>query len=175
MPLTLLGVERLARALESGGIADVPAWAPADYARVTLAEADHTARFIAGCYAAFPRFEQFTAFSMFYFAAASFSEMARRLDRPSPGFLFAADARFRADMARLSPVAHAPPIEERDVAAALDRLNVAGLSDRAKRNWYGVDLEDAVRGAEKLGVSANAVREMLAAQQASVPGAQAQG
>ncbi len=59
-----------------------------EYADVTLAEADHTARFIAGCYAAFPRFEQFAAYSMFYFAAASYSEMARRLG------VHAADARF---------------------------------------------------------------------------------
>ena len=40
-----------------------------------------TAQFIAGCYAAFPHFENFAAYSMFYFAAASYSEMARRLNR----------------------------------------------------------------------------------------------
>ena len=69
--------------------------------RATLAEADHTARFIAGCYAAFPRFDAFTAYSMFYFAAASFSEMQRRLtpERASGGFLRAADDGYSSALA----------------------------------------------------------------------------
>ena len=29
------------------------------------------------------------------------------------------------------------------VAAAIEPVNVAGLADPAKRNWYGVDVEDA--------------------------------
>ena len=90
IPLTLLGIERIARILENGrperrvrlANADVATSAPRgalnSYADITLAEADHTARFIAGCYAAFSSFDQFTAYSMFYFAAASFSEMAPR-------------------------------------------------------------------------------------------------
>src|SRR6185369_6447082 len=102
MPLTLLGVERIARALEAGAFPGEGSGV-AEYERVTLAEADHTARFIDGCYAAFPRFEQFAAFSMFYFAAASFSEMSRRLKKPSPGFLFADDPAFVEAMAATSP------------------------------------------------------------------------
>src|SRR5687767_1736659 len=88
IPLTLLGIERIADAWRTGGL-DAPS-----YSDVTLAEADHTARFIAGCYSAFPRFDTFTAYSMFYFAAASFSEMQRRLtpERASGGFLRTADA-----------------------------------------------------------------------------------
>src|SRR5687767_15006942 len=88
IPLTLLGIERIADAWRTGGL-DAPS-----YSDVTLAEADHTARFIAGCYSAFPLFDTFTAYSMFYFAAASFSEMQRRLtpERASGGFLRTADA-----------------------------------------------------------------------------------
>src|SRR5687768_1679090 len=61
IPLTLLGIERVALLLARGL---PPREAPhegapyANYNEVTLAEADHTARFIAGCYAAFPRFDQ---------------------------------------------------------------------------------------------------------------------
>ena len=33
---------------------------------------------------------------------------------------------------------------------AVKPLNVAGLCDPEKRNWYPVDLEDVVRGAAKL-------------------------
>jgi FADH2 O2-dependent halogenase len=135
------------------------------YETVTIAEADHTARFIAGCYAAFPRFEMFTSYSMFYFAAASFSEMARRLNPDAArGFLAAADPDFSAALARLSPAVWSPsePVRfARDVAAACEPLNVAGLCDESKRNSYGVDLEDTVRGAAKLGLAPDRVREAL--------------
>ena len=47
------------------------------YSATTLAEADHTARFVAGCYAGFPRFDDFVQYSMFYFAAASHAEMVK--------------------------------------------------------------------------------------------------
>ena len=118
-----------------------------DYADVTLAEADHTARFIAGCYAAFPRFAQFAAYSMFYFAAASFSEMSRRLgvDASASRFLCAHDAAFRDATERLSP-ADTPDRRDyaRDVAAAIEPMNIAGLCEAAKRNWYGVDERDAL-------------------------------
>ena len=70
------------------------------YEACTLREADHVARLIGGCYASFPYFASFTAFSMFYFAAASFSEMARRLGRPSRGFLCADDVAFAHHLVR---------------------------------------------------------------------------
>jgi FADH2 O2-dependent halogenase len=135
------------------------------YETVTLAEADHTARFIAGCYAAFPRFEMFTAYSMFYFAAASFSEMARRLNPAAArGFLGAGDREFCAAIARLSPAVRSSSdaaLFAREVAAACEPLNIAGLCDPSKHNSYGVDLEDTVGGAAKLGLSAEHVREAL--------------
>jgi len=157
IPLTLLGIERLAGILEGHSYSGRPF---DEYADVTLAEADHTARFIAGCYAAFPRFEQFAAYSMFYFAAASFAEMSRRLN------VQAADARFLAGdrlafveaLTRLSPQTRGHDGRfESDVATALEPINVAGLCDRDKRNWYPVDLQDAVRGAAKLGVTAERI------------------
>ena len=160
IPLTLLGVERLAALLE--GASDRNPLRLDGYARVTLAEADHTARFIAGCYAAFPRFDDFVAYSMFYFAAASFGEMRRRLKRPGSCFLCADDPAFVSDLARLSPQ-HATTGDLRaDVAHAVARVNVAGLCDGAKRNWYGVDLEDTVRNAYKLGVEPKDVEQTLA-------------
>lgn len=153
IPLTLLGIERLARMLETGR----PSGRPVDeYADVTLVEADHTARFIAGCYAAFPRFEQFTAYSMFYFAAASYSEMARRLgvDSAAARFLGADRTAFAQALARLSPQVHgAEPEYAAAVARSIEPLNIAGLCDPGKRNWYPVDLQDTVRGAAKLGVT----------------------
>jgi FADH2 O2-dependent halogenase len=164
IPLTLLGIERVARNLalkmgseviyrgQSGGRQDP-----------TLAEADHVAGFIAGCYAAFPRFDQFAAWSMFYFAAASFSEMSRRLhgDAWSRGFLSCEDDRLVNAMAALSPARGGTPDMDA-VAAAIEPINVAGLADREKRNWYRVDVEDAVRAAHRLHAPPDAIRALYA-------------
>jgi FADH2 O2-dependent halogenase len=172
-PLTLLGVERLASLLESGeffddgvrscGPSDPPAARSLDaYSATTLAEADHTARFVAGCYAGFPRFDDFVQYSMFYFAAASYAEMARRVapERASAGFLRAADAAFAAAVRDLSPVRG---FAARDIATAIEPFNIAGLCEDGKRNWYGADTADAVAGSAKLGVSPETVATALTA------------
>ena len=163
IPMTLTGIERIAASLErwTPNGTGFPDWG--DYGARTLAEADHTARFVAGCYAGFREFDPFVAYSMFYFVAASFSEMTRRLGSTSRGFLCEADAAFASDVERLSPASAAGANLEPLVREATERLNVAGLCDPSKRNWYGVDLEDTVRGAAKLGVSQERVRAMLAA------------
>lgn len=171
IPLTLVGVERLARILEEGGAGDGrPTHAPSaldEYARVTLAEADLTSSFLAGCYAALSRFPILTAYSMCYFTTASYTELARRCAPAAApiGFLGAAEPRLAHEVARLSPRTHAwtDAVQAADaVAAALAPWNVAGLSDPDKRNWYAVDPEDAVRGAAKLGQTREAVRSCLA-------------
>jgi tetracycline 7-halogenase / FADH2 O2-dependent halogenase len=179
-PLTLLGIERLASLLESGAFFDdtlrgcgppASAEATADksgppsleaYSTTTLAEADHTARFVAGCYAGFPRFDDFVQYSMFYFAAASYAEMARRVapERASAGFLRAADAAFAAAVRDLSPVRG---FAARDIATAIEPFNIAGLCEDGKRNWYGADTADAVAGSAKLGVSPETVATALTA------------
>jgi FADH2 O2-dependent halogenase len=172
IPLTLLGIERLARMLESVrgaslvrlACADVTTSAPRSAlescAAVTLAEADHTARFIAGCYAAFPRFEQFAAYSMFYFAAASFAEISRRLNVHAldARFLAADRAAFADALIRLSPRSRSyGACYAAEVAEAIEPINIAGLCDPGKGNWYGVDVTDMMRGSVKLGVTAEDV------------------
>lgn len=166
IPLTLMGIERLAAML--AGTGPDPARL-AEYGDTTLGEADHTARYIAGCYAAFPRFDLFTSYSMFYFAAASYSELARRLDAPDRPrrFLCLDRSAFAAATVGLSPAA-APGDVTRDsdtyaraVADAVGPLNVAGLCTPSRRNWYPIEIDDAVRGAVKLGVAPEAVRSCL--------------
>jgi FADH2 O2-dependent halogenase len=166
MPLTLVGIERLARMLERGRRPDDAALD--EYGALTLAEADHTAAFIGGCYSAFPRFDVFTAYSMFYFAAASFSELARRVDAPNRPrrFLCADDPSFGAATLRLSPARTRIDDAARyadDVTAAVDHLNIAGLCRPSRRNWYPVDFEDAIASAGKVGVPADRIRETLLA------------
>ncbi len=173
IPLTLLGIERIARILEGRSTPDIPGYPGVGsstsgvwdrYSQLTLAESTHTADYIAGCYAAFPRFDQFTAYSMFYFAAASFGEMARRLGVNSGAarFLGADRTSFAEALARLSPQSHGP---DRAYAAAVARsiepLNIAGLCDPGKRNWYGVDLKDVIVGAEKLGKTVAEMRSLI--------------
>jgi FADH2 O2-dependent halogenase len=162
IPLTLLGIERIADAWRRGGSLDPPSEGASQDA--PLQEADHTARFIAGCYAAFPRFDTFTAYSMFYFAAASFAEMQRRLvpDRVSGGFLRAADDGYASSLRALSPGVCVPGDDYFDrVARATESINIAGLCNRERQNWYPVDLEDTVRAADKLGLSREEARAAL--------------
>jgi FADH2 O2-dependent halogenase len=166
-PLTLLGIERMAALLESGVFFDQTAPLEA-YSATTLAEADHTATFVAGCYAGFPRFDAFVQYSMFYFAAASYAEMARRVspERAAAGFLRAADPGFAAAVRALSPASDDPrradhlAVRVRDAVAP---VNIAGLCEPGKKNWYAADAADAIAGAGKLGVAPEQVAAALAA------------
>ena len=166
-PLTLLGIERLGRILEETW--DTPEMAARidEYGRLTLQEADWTARFIGASYSAFTDFPTFAALSMFYFAAASYSEMARRLKRPALVRLFlAADhPSFAPSMAACEDAVWTcastrPSFSER-VRESISPINIAGLSDPSKQNWYAVDLEDVVRGAGKLGFTSEEIRTIL--------------
>ncbi len=170
IPLTLLGIERLGKILAESFGRDDLSHRLREYGEVTLAEADQTAHFIGSCYAAFPQFEKFTAYSMFYFAAASYSEMARRLGRGHlvTRFLaadrseFAAGIREFGDKLRRSRHGGDPNAFAQRVADSVDCLNIAGLCNPQKRNWYGVDLEDVATGAAKLGLAESEARQALA-------------
>ena len=114
----------------------------------------------------------FAAYSMFYFAAASFSEMARRSASPlTPrGFLCGDSPAFTGGVGAAVARANRHGRRgryERDIAAAVADWNVAGLCDPEKRNWYPVDLDDAIRYADKLGLTRKQVRERLGPKRAA--------
>ncbi|BDI29332.1 hypothetical protein CCAX7_13830 [Capsulimonas corticalis] len=175
IPLTLLGVERLCMVLQEAW--GTEAWRARlqEYTRVTRLEADATAGLIAACYDSMACFPIFASLTMLYFAAASYGEMARRLGRAemAGGFLSSEHAAFGPALRRC--IAHArarsasgtpwAPSEiavfEVEVAQAVSILNVAGLCDSSKRNRYGVDLEDTIRAAAKLGLSPSEMRAVL--------------
>jgi len=168
MAMTALGVERLGRLLEDNLGDKELNERLSDYGRLTLMEADHTAGFIAGCYAAFPRFELFTSLSMVYFAAASYCEMARRLGRNHLAQRFLAVDRqdFAADAERLSQILRRNDSLDSIFFAAqvkqkIDCLNVAGLCDQHKRNWYDVGLEDVINCAGKLELTSEEMQSFL--------------
>jgi FADH2 O2-dependent halogenase len=168
MPMAALGVERLGRLLEENNPGRELNERLPEYSRTTLAEADHVADFIAGCYATFPRFELFTSLSMVYFAAASYCEMARRLGRNhlAQRFLAVNHPDFANASASLSRMLRRndgfePAHFAAQVKQEIDRLNVAGLCDERKQNWYDVDLEGVIGCAEKLEITPKEMRRFL--------------
>lgn len=174
IPLTLLGIERLGHILAENLDLDSGALGErlAGYAETTLAEADAVAVLIGSCYAAMPQFELFAAQSQFYFAAASFSEMARRVENPAlvRRFLASDHAAFSSGLRRCARRlrGRAETLGPEEIAAfaaqvqeAISCLNVAGLSDPRKRNWYPANLHDVVVHAAKLGLTPAQMRRLL--------------
>jgi FADH2 O2-dependent halogenase len=133
-PITLLGIARLANAMQRN-------WDPAalaEYERITFAELDRAANLVARLYSHFDDFGKFCSVTMTYFAAASYAEAARRLNRPekAPSFLSGIDQ-------------------------PIDPINVAGLAIPARRNWYPCRAEDLLENCWKLGATQQEVRDML--------------
>jgi FADH2 O2-dependent halogenase len=133
-PITLWGIARLATAMQRD-------WDPAalaEYERITFAELDRAANLVARLYSHFDDFGKFCSVAMTYFAAASYAEAARRLNRPekAPSFLSGIDQ-------------------------PINPINVAGLADPARRNWYPCRAEDLLENCWKLGATQREVRDML--------------
>ncbi len=146
---TLSGIERLTAILNE-------CREPADQAQ-PLVEYEITMRrevtlldsLIHGCYTGFARFELMSAFSMLYFAAATFSEHRRRtvrngsghafLNADNPGFTEAVTTAYTT-VQSLARKAQLGPREASDyhrkVAGLIAPYNVAGLCNPARRNMY---------------------------------------
>jgi FADH2 O2-dependent halogenase len=128
-----------------------------------------TAGLIGALYRNMADFETFVSLSLLYFAAASFGESARRLDRTAlaDGFLLRRHPGFSAAYCRCiematKPKSRMPPGSFADeVSRAIDLVNVAGLGDRSRRNWYPALAEDLLAASGKLGVEKAEVRKML--------------
>jgi FADH2 O2-dependent halogenase len=160
-PLTLLGIHRLGSVLHEAWGTPSLGDRLREYAAVTSREAETAALLVGASYACFEDFPAFADLSMLYFTAASYSEMARRLGRPdlASEFLLQNQMTFRSAFRR-----HCEAARRGDrsgltaIAADAEPVNIAGLSDPGKRNWYDVDLNDVVRGAAKLQLSPASVR-----------------
>jgi len=167
-PLTLLGISRLAEIFERDW--DSPRLPPAlaDYARQTEDELLATARLIGSLYATMANFPVFASLSLLYFAAASFSETARRLGRPhlASSFLLQDNPRFQTrelqERARTVRTEAESQALSDDIRRFIEPFNVAGLADPRRRNWYPADAGDMLRGASKLGADRDEVAQVLA-------------
>jgi tetracycline 7-halogenase / FADH2 O2-dependent halogenase len=157
-PLTLLGVSRLAEIIERHWDKSEFAERLQSYGSQTDNELLAAAELIASLYATMDRFPGFVALSMLYFAAASFSESARRLGKAHlvSSFLLYDDPHFGAAMRRCFQRAENNctqlDVDElnREISQTIEPINVAGLSNPQRRNWYPVDANDLLNSAAKL-------------------------
>jgi tetracycline 7-halogenase / FADH2 O2-dependent halogenase len=168
-PLTLLGVSRLAEIIERDW--DKPCFTASlqSYASRTDNELLAAAELIAALYAAMDRFPTFASLSMLYFAAASFSESARRLGEAhlAPSFLLHDDPHFGPAMRRCFQDAQQhctqSDVDElrNEISQAIEPINIAGLCDPHRRNWYPVDANDLLNSAAKLKSTKQEISQLL--------------
>ncbi len=169
-PLTLLGVHRLVRLLEQTWGGRGRAAALAEYASRTQRELDATERLVAALYASMGDFDLFKRLARLYFAAAGFSEAARRLDRAelAPGFLlcdhpaFGPASRAIADLALMRPTDRARANLLDQIDRTIEPFDLAGLGDDSRRDWYPVRAEDLVAHRAKLQATDEQIRTLLA-------------
>jgi FADH2 O2-dependent halogenase len=168
-PLTLLGIGRLLELLESTSEGAERETALRAYAQVTQLELDATEQLVAALYLNMSDVPLFKRLSLLYFAAASFSEAARRLGRSelAPGFLLHAHSVFGPELRACASLAMTS-LHDRPRAALLDRIDraiepfdTAGLLDRTRRDWYPVLSDDLLGAASKLGSTVEEVHRLL--------------
>jgi FADH2 O2-dependent halogenase len=168
-PLTLLGILRLVELLAGGSTRGDREAALRAYEQATLAELDATERLVAGLYATMDDPPLFSQLALLYFAAASFSEAARRLGRPelAPGFMLSAHPVFGPELDACALFAVTCPQGDARralidrIERAIEPFDTAGLLDRTRRNWYPVLAADLLASAGKLQATADEVHALL--------------
>ena len=160
-PLTLLGILRLVAVLDTTRSGRERERQLAEYSARTLRELDMTERLVAALYATMADFDLFKRLSRLYFAAAGYSEAARRLGRPelAPGFLLCDHPAFGPAACAITDVALMRPTDRAranlfdEVDRVIAPFDLAGLSDDARRDWYPVRAADLIASRAKLGAS----------------------
>ncbi|MFN0008590.1 MAG: NAD(P)/FAD-dependent oxidoreductase [Planctomycetota bacterium] len=177
LPLTLLGIERIGRAIRDAW--GTPEFEPRMRAheRDTLFEADAAASLVGAAYRSFGAFPAFVGIASCYLASVSFAEVCFRLgDRErARGFLACRDelyvshfAGIAADASRLARgngvASDALASFDARVARAVEPINVAGFCDPDRRGWYPVSFQALIDASSKLGRTREEVRAFLVAQ-----------
>jgi FADH2 O2-dependent halogenase len=169
-PLTLLGIERLAAILETRWGRDDIADDLCRYSMQTTIELATVERLVAALYATMHDFELFSALTLLYFAAASFTEAARRLGKPELAgktFLLGENALFNSpfrsclDAALQRPSGAARSELLALIQRTIEPVNIAGLGRAARLRWYPADAADLLAGAHKLQSTRAEVEAML--------------
>jgi len=169
-PLTLLGILRLAKIIDEDWDLERFHLSLQSYSEQTLKELDTAELMVAALYHSLDDFTLFTGLSLLYFAAASFTETARRLGRPElagSSFLLEEHPLFgpqsRVCFTRaLQPLGAA---EKKDLLAqiceTIKPVDIAGLGNRTRLNWFPVQADDLLRAASKLGANETEIRHLL--------------
>jgi FADH2 O2-dependent halogenase len=168
-PLTLLGVERLVDILGRTAPGAERTAALHQYEETTLDELDVTEQLVAALYANMADVPLFKRLTLLYFAAASYSEAARRLNKPdlAPGFLlhahpvFGPELRACAALAVTMPDGRARDALFERINRAIEPFDTAGFGDRTRRDWYPVLAEDLLAGASKLQATSGEIQGLL--------------
>jgi FADH2 O2-dependent halogenase len=169
-PLTLLGVSRLVDVLASTSPGRARESALRAYSDSTRDELDATERLVGALYRTMGDPTLFKRLALLYFAAASYSEAARRLGRPelAPGFLLHAHPRCGPEFRACSALAARAP-RGRTRASLLVRLDraiepfdIAGLLDRSRGDRYPVLATDLIANASKLEATTGEIDKLLA-------------
>jgi FADH2 O2-dependent halogenase len=168
-PLTLLGIQRLAVVLAE----NVPLSQLSDrlgkYTVRTRSEQLATARLVGSLYKNMANFPVFRSLSLLYFAAASYSETARRLGRSNlaNSFLLAGDPLFSLEFNRILDLSEQQMDEpqeqalEHSIYHLIEKYDVAGLCKRPHNHCYPVMAEDLYDAAHKLGARESDIDELL--------------
>jgi tetracycline 7-halogenase / FADH2 O2-dependent halogenase len=161
-PLTLMGIERLARVIDKHCELK-------SYAEETEGDLLAANRLIGALYATMGNFPAFTAVSLLYFASVSFSEAAQRLGKPelAPGFLLREHPGFgpaaQALLERAYELDGAVDTEAftEEVLRLIEPFNLGRFGDPSCRNRYPVRAEDLMNARSKLGASLEEIILML--------------
>ena len=143
-PLTLFGVARIGRLLcdhwqRTSFVAGLER-----YAQLTQLELETTASLVGALYATMDRFNLFKQLSLLYFAAAHFSETARRSSQGhlADSFLLCRDTTFSGELRQICEAATQPmsstasdELAER-IRRAIKPFDLARLTDPSRGPWY---------------------------------------
>jgi tetracycline 7-halogenase / FADH2 O2-dependent halogenase len=169
-PLTLLGVMRIGAWLEKGFDGPNACEALCAYAAQTRRELRRAARLVAALYRHFADFKMFSSLCLLYFAAVTFTETARRLNRSELAgstFLLGDHAEFNAGFETCCDLAFesgtATPgcagVEKLQrslsglIRQTITPVDVAGLTRARTPKWFPVNVEDLFASAAKLGAT----------------------
>jgi FADH2 O2-dependent halogenase len=153
--LNLLGIERLADFIGgAGGLQH--------YAEQTEADLLAVSRLIGALYTTMGNFPAFTAVSLLYFAAVSFSETAYRLGKPrlAPGFLLPGAEKLLARAHTLRDADETRAFTN-EVLRVIEPFNLGRFGDPALGNHYPVRAEDLLEARSKLGATREEIVAML--------------
>ncbi|HKJ33010.1 MAG TPA: hypothetical protein VKA34_14335 [Balneolales bacterium] len=168
-PLNLRGIMRIGKILEHIKEPAKREELLNSYSVETKKDQQVGARMIAALLRHLADFELFSALSMLYFAAASYSESAIRLKKPELASSFLLDENPEIGPVFRQCYQKALTINtEKEKKSLIDEIyrsiqsiDVAGLSDTQRNHWYPVKAKDLLENAGKLNATKNEIIDYM--------------